>query len=65
MTNRFVKSAQIVAQVNGLPDYPFAVIGHPVASDDDAALRAKAEIAVQQLVPILTRRRNDPVRAPS
>ena len=65
MTDRFVKSAQIVAQVNGLPDYPFAVIGHPVASDDDAALRAKAEIAVQQLVPILTRRRNDPVRAPS
>ena len=65
MTDRFVKSAQIVAQVNGLPDYPFAVIGHPVASDDDAALRAKAEIAVQQLVPILTRRRHDPVRAPS
>ena len=65
MTDRFVKSAQIVAQLNGLPDYPFAVIGHPVASDDDAALRAKAEIAVQQLVPILTRRRNDPVRAPS
>jgi hypothetical protein len=65
MTDRFVKSAQIVAQVNGLPDYPFAVIGHPVASNDDAALRAKAESAVQQLVPILTRRRNDPVRAPS
>ena len=40
MTDRFVRSAQVVAQVNGLPDYPFAVIGHPVANDDDAALRA-------------------------
>ena len=54
MTDRFVRSARIVAQVNGLPDYPFAVIGHPVASDDDATLRAKAEIAVRQIVPILT-----------
>jgi hypothetical protein len=56
MTDRFVKSAQIVAQVNGLPDYRFAVIGHPVANDDDAALRAKAEIALRQIVPILTER---------
>jgi hypothetical protein len=56
MTDRFVRSAQLVAQVNGLPDYPFAVIGHPVANDSDEALRVKAEEAVRQIVPMLTQR---------
>ena len=56
MTDRFVRSAEVVAQLNGLPDYPFAVIGHPVANDSDEALRKKAQIAVEQLVAILTRR---------
>ena len=39
-----------------MPGYPFAVIGHPIASDDDAALRLKAELAVRLIVPLLTRR---------
>ncbi len=56
MTDRFVRSAQVVAQVNGLPGYAFAVIAHPVANNDDAALRAKAEIAVKSIVPLLTER---------
>ena len=56
MTDRFEKSAQVVAQVNGLSGYPFAVIAHPVANNDDAALRAKAEIAVRRIVALLTER---------
>jgi hypothetical protein len=56
MTDRFERSAQLVAQVNGLPGYPFAVIAHPVANDDDAALREKAAIAVRRIVPLLTAR---------
>lgn len=56
MTDRFIRSAQVVAQVNGLPGYPFVVIEHPVANNDDAALRAKAEIAVKSIVPLLTQR---------
>jgi hypothetical protein len=56
MTDRFVKSAQVVAQVNGLPDYPFAVIGHPVASDSDEALHIKAESAVRQILAMLVNR---------
>ena len=56
MTDRFERSAQVVAQVNGLPGYPFAVIAHPVANNDDAALRAKAEIAVKRIVALLTER---------
>ena len=56
MTDRFVRSAQVVAQVNGLPDYPFAVIAHPIANDDDDGLRRKAEIVLEQVVRILTQR---------
>lgn len=56
MTDRFVVTARLVAQLNGLPDYPFAVIVHPVANNDDDTLRAKARAAVDQIVPMLTRR---------
>ena len=54
MTDRFERSAQVVAALNGLPDYPFVVIGHPVANDSDEALRAKAEQAVPAIVSLLT-----------
>jgi hypothetical protein len=56
MTDRFERSAQLVAQLNGVPGYPFAVIAHPVANNDDAALRAKAESALRRIVPLLTDR---------
>ncbi|HKA40494.1 MAG TPA: hypothetical protein VKF40_00765 [Burkholderiales bacterium] len=46
----------MIARVHGLPDYPFAVIGHPVANNGDDALRVKAEAAVRQIVPLLTQR---------
>jgi len=38
-----------VAELNGLPDYPFVVIGHPIANDRDEDLRAKAEAAAARL----------------
>ena len=60
MTDRFERTAQAVAHVNGLPGYPFAVIAHPVANNDDAALRAKAELAVSRIVPLLMERTGDP-----
>jgi hypothetical protein len=53
MTDRFEPSARAVAELNGLPDYPFAVIGHPIANDSDAAL-CLAEAAVQRIVPLFT-----------
>jgi hypothetical protein len=56
MTERFEQSARAVAELNGLPGYPFVVIGHPIANDRDEDLRAKAEAAVQRLVPLLTER---------
>ena len=56
MTDRFERSAQLVAQVNGLPGYAFAAIPHPIANNDDATLKAKAEAAVLRIVPLLTER---------
>ena len=56
MTDRFERSVQTVAQINGLPGYPFAVIPHPVANDDDAALREKAEFVAERIVRLLTQR---------
>jgi len=57
ITDRFLVSAELVGDLNGLPGYPFAVIGHPVANNDDAVLRAKAEEAVKQIVPLLIGRK--------
>jgi hypothetical protein len=46
-----------VGEVNGLQGYPFAVIGHPVANNDDTVLREKARGAVNEIVPLLTERK--------
>ena len=56
MTDRFEPSARAVAELNGLPDYPYVVIPHPVANDTDEALRVKAETVVERIVALLTRR---------
>jgi hypothetical protein len=56
MTDRFVPSARTVAELNGLPDYPFAIIDHPIANDGDEDLRRKAEAVVARIVELLTRR---------
>jgi alkanesulfonate monooxygenase SsuD/methylene tetrahydromethanopterin reductase-like flavin-dependent oxidoreductase (luciferase family) len=57
ITDRFQASARALAAANGMPDYPFAVIAHPIAGNSDDELREKAEVAVRLLVPLLTDRR--------
>lgn len=56
MTDRFVRSAELMGELNGLPGYPFAVIPHPISNNSDELLRQKAESVVLQLVPLLTQR---------
>ncbi len=53
ITDRFVQTAQAMAQVSGMPAFPFAVIPHPISHNDDAALHAKAVEALQQCIAIL------------
>jgi hypothetical protein len=57
MTDHFVQAARTMARSCGMPDYPFAVIPHPISSDGDGELRAKAAVAVQQCEMILVQRR--------
>jgi len=59
ITDRFEASARAMAEANGLADYPFAIIAHPVAGNTDDELRAKAEQAVSALVPLLTQRKRE------
>lgn len=56
ITDRFSVSAKLLGKVNGLPGYPFAVIPHPVANNDDTVLRTKAREAVKQILPLLMER---------
>ncbi len=53
ITDRFVQTAQVMAQVSGRPGFPFVVIPHPISNNDDAVLRTKAAEAVQQCAAIL------------
>jgi hypothetical protein len=56
MTDRFVPTARAVAELNGLPDYPFVVVAHPIANDGDDDLRRKAEGVVERIAALLTQR---------
>jgi hypothetical protein len=56
ITDRFIPSAKEIASIEGLPDYPFAVIAHPIAGNTDDELKAKAEQVLDTIVRILSSR---------
>jgi hypothetical protein len=56
MTDRFVTTAEAVIELNGLKAYPYVVIPHPISSDSDDELRAKALASVERIVSVLTER---------
>jgi hypothetical protein len=49
MTTRFVSAAELMSRVLGMPDYPFAVIGHPVSNAADDELAAMARATIEQM----------------
>lgn len=55
MTARFVSAAELMARVLGVPDFAFAVIGHPISSAPDERLAAYARATVEQARNILLR----------
>lgn len=57
MTDRFLVSAREIAAIEGLPDYPFAVIEHPIAGNPTDELHEKANRAIGSIVSLLTKRR--------
>ena len=49
----FKVTARNIARVLGLPDYPFLTVQDPIGSCTLPELKARAEIAYQQALPIL------------
>jgi hypothetical protein len=49
----FEVTAKAIARVLGLPDFPFLRIQHPIGSCTLPELKARAEVAYQQALPIL------------
>jgi len=54
MTDRFVVTGREMAALQGLGDYPFVVIDHPIAGNSDAELHGKAEQVVSSIVSLMT-----------
>lgn len=52
-TEPFVSSARAMAQIGGIPDYPFAVVPHPLGSLTPEALREVAVQAAPQVLQLL------------
>jgi hypothetical protein len=56
-TEPFVSSGRAMAVSQGIPDYPFAVIPHPIAATEVEKLQVWADQAIDQIVSILTKGR--------
>ena len=55
MTTRFVSAAELMCRVLGMPDYKFAVIGHPISSASDDELARYARTTIEQAQRLLLR----------
>ncbi|HVA22772.1 MAG TPA: hypothetical protein VMW62_00080 [Chloroflexota bacterium] len=53
-TDAFEPTVKAMAEVQGLPDYPYAAVRHPIGRATDAELRAKAAAVVDRVCELLT-----------
>ena len=54
ITEPFIPTAEAIAKVRALPDYPYVLLKHPLGSLNDDELRSRAKTAAAQAVEILT-----------
>ena len=52
-TEPFVSSAVAMSKMGGIPDFPFAVVPHPLGSLDENSLRERAKEVAGVIVKIL------------
>ena len=57
MTDRFAVSVREIATIEGLPDYPFVVIDHPIAGNPTDELHGKADRVLAEVLSRLTTRK--------
>ena len=55
-TEPFISSADAMAKLGGIPDYPYAVLPHPLGSLDDAGIRERASQVAPDVLRILLAR---------
>ena len=55
MTDRFVTAADEMRRVLGMPEYPFAVMEHPISSASTADLERQAEAVLERSLGLLLR----------
>jgi hypothetical protein len=55
MTMRFVSAAEMMCRVLGMPDYKFAVIGHPISNASEEQLAEYARVTAEQARRLLLR----------
>jgi hypothetical protein len=53
VTEPFVPTAIAMAELNGMPGYPFLVVPHPFGSLDEATVRARAEAVLSRIEELL------------
>jgi len=56
-TEPFESGAQAIANLGGMPDYPFALIQHPIGSLTPEQIRERAVEATPQIISSLLARR--------
>ena len=52
-TEPFIASSQAMAVAQGIPDYPFVIIPHPIAATEKAHLEVWADGVIEQVINIL------------
>jgi hypothetical protein len=52
-THEFVNMGRASAAAQGLPDYPFVIMEHPIGRLEDAELRHRAEAVLEDVVRLL------------
>jgi hypothetical protein len=52
ITEPFISSGKAMAVSHGMPDYPFAVIPHPIAATETSILHSWADKVVDQIISI-------------
>jgi hypothetical protein len=55
VTQPFVPTATAVAEMNGMPGYPFVVVPHPFGSLDDTTVWARADAVLSRIEQLLLR----------
>ncbi|HEX6512179.1 MAG TPA: hypothetical protein VF157_07775 [Chloroflexota bacterium] len=53
-TDAFEPTVRAMAEAQGLPDYPYAAVQHPIGRATESELQAKAEAIVEKVYQLLT-----------